>query len=197
MTIARSASSGPTRLLAASTRASPYTERSIRSSAVSTRCLGAPSAGPATSGRDGVECAEDEDGRDGWRFGMDVDVDVVAVAVAGAAAVAGRGSIGVRTRLSASMPWRHSWTLRLRTSALTRLRAPTSMLEASMGCARRDGGGHRGSAIETRVCASGRRVDAGLTSIATRVAGRGVGGIRGRAPAWTRRRRNTPMRGSR
>lgn len=191
MTIARSASSGSTRLLAASTRASPYTERSIRSSAVSTRCLGAPSAGPTTSGRDRVECAEDEDGRDGWRFGMDVDVDVVAVAVAG------RGSIGVRTRLSASMPWRHSWTLRLRTSALTRLRAPTSMLEASMGFARRDGEGHRGSAIETRVCASGRRVDAGLTSIATRVAGRGVGGIRGRAPAWTRRRRNTPTRGSR
>ena len=154
MTIARSASSGPTRLLAASTRASPYAERSIRSSAVSTRCLGAPSAGPTTSGRDGVECAEDEDGRDGWRFGMDVDVDVdvVAVAVAGAAAVAGRGSIGVRTRLSASMPWRHSWTLRLRTSALTRLRAPTSMLEASMGCARRDGGGIEGQRSR-RACA--------------------------------------------
>jgi hypothetical protein len=150
MTIARSASSGPTRCLAAATLASPYAKRSIRSSATSTRCLGAPSAGATTSGWDGVEYAEDEDGRDGWRFGMDVDVDVVAVAVAGSS---GRGSIGVRTRLSASMPWRHSWTLRLRTSALTRLSAPTSMVEASMGCARRDGG-HRGSAIETR--ASGR-----------------------------------------
>ena len=133
MTIARSASV-PTRLLAATTRPSPYAERSNRSSAVSTRRRGVPSTAPTPSGRDGVD-----DGRDG----------------------SGRGCVGVKMRLNASMPWRHSWTLLLRTSALTRSSAPTSMVEASMGCARRNEGASGVSDRDARVEDGGWRVGVG------------------------------------
>ena len=64
-------------------------------------------------------------------------------------------------RLNASMPWRHSWTLLLRTSALTRSRAPTSMVEASMACARRNEGASGVSDRDARVEDGGWRVGVG------------------------------------